>query len=53
MRRGLVERRVRVALPGGELEVEWRETDGHVIMTGDVALEHAGLLPTDLPGLAA
>ena len=53
VRRGLVERRVRVALPGGELEVEWRAGDGHVIMTGDVALEHAGLLPADLPGLTA
>ena len=53
VRRGLVERRVRVALPGGDLGIEWRESDGHVIMTGDVALEHAGWLPADLPGLAA
>ena len=53
VRRGLVERRVHVGLPGGDLEIEWRETDGHVIMTGDVALEHAGLLPADLPGLMA
>ena len=53
VRRGLVERRVRVALPGGDLEIEWRASDGHVIMTGDVELEHAGRLPADLPGLAA
>ncbi len=33
MRRGLVDRRVVVALPGGRLAIEWRE-DGQVVMTG-------------------
>lgn len=33
MRRGLVERTVTVALPGGELRIEWTEA-GRIIMTG-------------------
>jgi len=43
-RRGLARRAVTVELDGGELEVEWR-ADGHVLMTGPVALEFAGRLP--------
>jgi len=35
-------RRVTVSLPGGDLAVEWRESDGHVLMTGPVAYEHKG-----------
>ena len=31
---GLAERRAQVALPGGALTIEWRETDGHILMTG-------------------
>lgn len=30
-----------IALPGGELKVEWRD-DNHVIMTGPTELEHTG-----------
>jgi diaminopimelate epimerase len=44
-RRGLTERRAAVELQGGELIIEWRESDGHVLMTGPVALEFAGTLP--------
>ncbi len=33
MRRGLVDRRVTVRLPGGPLRIEWRE-DGEIVMTG-------------------
>jgi diaminopimelate epimerase len=33
-RTGRAERRCTVALPGGELEIEWR-ADDHVVMTGD------------------
>ena len=44
-RRGLADRRARVALAGGELEIEWRGSDGHVLMTGPVALDYAGALP--------
>ena len=31
---GLTGRRVFVGMDGGRLEVEWRETDGHVLLTG-------------------
>ncbi len=40
-RRGLAGRHARVALPGGVLDLAWRD-DGHVLMTGPVALEHRG-----------
>jgi len=35
-------RNVTVTLPGGDLTIEWRETDDHVLMTGPVAFEHNG-----------
>jgi diaminopimelate epimerase len=41
-RLGRAARRVTVSLPGGELAVEWRESDDHVLMTGPVAYEHRG-----------
>jgi diaminopimelate epimerase len=41
-RLGLVERTVMVRLPGGELRVEWRASDDHVLMTGPVTYEHEG-----------
>ena len=37
-------RRVTVEVDGGELHIEWRETDDHVIMTGPVELEGEGAL---------
>ncbi len=36
-------RTVRVTLPGGDLTIEWRERDGHVLMTGPVEFEHNGI----------
>ena len=36
------ERKVRVTLPGGELTIEWRASDNHVLMTGPVEFEFAG-----------
>jgi diaminopimelate epimerase len=33
---------VRVTLPGGELLIEWREQDDHVLMTGPVEFEFKG-----------
>jgi len=36
------ERTVRVTLPGGDLTIEWRERDDHVLMTGPVAFEFNG-----------
>ena len=41
-RLGRVERRVAVNLPGGELAIEWRGSDDHVLMTGPVAYEYKG-----------
>src|SRR6201987_6014881 len=35
-------RRVTVSLPGGELAIEWRTGDDHVLMTGPVTYEHKG-----------
>jgi len=35
-------RTVRVTLPGGELTIEWRERDDHVLMTGPVEFEFDG-----------
>ncbi|MFY9841067.1 MAG: diaminopimelate epimerase, partial [Xanthobacteraceae bacterium] len=35
-------RRVTVSLPGGDLAIEWRESDDHVLMTGPIAYEHKG-----------
>jgi diaminopimelate epimerase len=36
------ERQVTVTLPGGDLLIEWRESDEHVLMTGPVAYEYEG-----------
>ncbi|WP_456307273.1 diaminopimelate epimerase [Paeniroseomonas aquatica] len=46
-RRGLTGRRATVSLPGGDLGIEWRETDGHVLMTGPVATAFTGMLDLD------
>ena len=35
-------RKVRVTLPGGDLSIEWREADSHVLMTGPVEFEFEG-----------
>jgi diaminopimelate epimerase len=35
-------RKVKMTLPGGELTIEWRERDDHVLMTGPVAFEFNG-----------
>jgi diaminopimelate epimerase len=43
-RRGLTGRKVAVEMDGGELVIEWRESDNHVLMTGPVAFEFAGTL---------
>jgi diaminopimelate epimerase len=41
VRKGMAERRARISLPGGDLEVEWDDND-HVLMSGPVAFEFAG-----------
>src|SRR3984957_2532219 len=35
-------RLVQIALPGGELSIEWRERDDHVLMTGTADFEYEG-----------
>jgi diaminopimelate epimerase len=47
-RRELVGRKVKVSLPGGDLLIEWREGDGHILMTGPYALDFEGTLPAEL-----
>jgi diaminopimelate epimerase len=47
-RRELVGRKVKVTLPGGDLLIEWRESDGHIMMTGPYALDYEGTLPAEL-----
>ncbi|MGA8992235.1 MAG: diaminopimelate epimerase, partial [Rhodoplanes sp.] len=41
-RTGHAGRRVTVTLPGGDLVIEWRGSDDHVLMTGPVAYEYEG-----------
>ncbi|MGH6987243.1 MAG: diaminopimelate epimerase [Caulobacteraceae bacterium] len=44
-RRGLAARAAALELDGGELSVEWRASDDHVIITGPVEVEFIGVLP--------
>jgi diaminopimelate epimerase len=37
-------RKVRVTLPGGDLQIEWRQSDDHVLMSGPVEFEFEGKL---------
>jgi diaminopimelate epimerase len=47
-RRGVAGRKVKVSLPGGDLLIEWRESDGDILMTGPYALDFEGTLPAAL-----
>ena len=44
IRRGLTGRKVELLLDGGSLVIEWREEDGHVLMTGPTAMPFRGRL---------
>lgn len=44
VRRSLTERKVEIVLDGGILEIEWRASDDHVLMTGDVTYVFDGVL---------
>jgi diaminopimelate epimerase len=44
-RRNLTDRKATLELDGGELTIEWRESDNHVIMTGPLEIEFTGNLP--------
>ncbi len=39
---GRTGRKVTVTLPGGDLAIDWRESDDHVLMTGPTEYEHKG-----------
>ena len=38
-RKELTGRKAKVTLPGGDLFIDWRASDDHVLMTGPVELE--------------
>ena len=44
-RRGLTDRKVTVEMDGGELVIDWRASDDHVLMTGPVEVNFTGTLP--------
>ena len=47
-RGGLTGRKVMVTLPGGDLVIDWRENDDHILMTGPFSLDYQGTLPPEL-----
>ena len=47
-RKKQTDRSVTMELPGGPLKLDWRETDGHIIMTGPWSLDDRGVLPDTL-----
>jgi len=38
------DRKVQIALPGGDLTIDWRDSDDHVLMTGSATFEFEGRL---------
>ena len=48
VRRELTDRSMTVELDGGDLQITWQESDGHVIMTGPTATVFAGQLNPEL-----
>ncbi|MDQ0346424.1 diaminopimelate epimerase [Ancylobacter vacuolatus] len=49
-RLGLTGRRVTVTLPGGDLVIDWRESDDHMLMTGPAEIEFDGRLTAAMLG---
>jgi diaminopimelate epimerase len=49
---GLSERRARLDLPGGSLEIDWDPASGHLFMTGPAEAVFQGVLAPDLIALA-
>ncbi len=52
-RKGLTGRKVTIELPGGPLDIEWRATDDHILMTGPWTLDGDGTIPSRLLGETA
>ena len=46
-RKGLANRKVTIELPGGPLQLDWRSTDDHILMTGPWTLDGEGVLPEE------
>ena len=51
-RRGKCGRHAILTVDGGELIVEWREGDGHVLMSGDVVTAFSGILDKSLTAIS-
>jgi diaminopimelate epimerase len=52
-RAAFTERKARISLPGGDLLIEWREGDAHVLMTGPVEMEFETTLDATIQGAPA
>ena len=39
----IVGRRIKIELPGGELDIEWRKIDDHILMVGGTEFESSGI----------
>jgi len=50
VRRGMTERVATVRLPGGDLKIAWRESDGHVLQSGPIAVAFMGMV--EIPNIA-
>jgi diaminopimelate epimerase len=50
VRRGLAERKAELILDGGTLDIEWRASGNHVLLTGPVATSFSGTLDPSLVG---
>jgi diaminopimelate epimerase len=50
VRRGLAGRKVEVELDGGKLNLDWREEDGHMLMTGPAKTVFLGQIDLDAYG---
>jgi diaminopimelate epimerase len=50
VRRGLAERTAELILDGGTLDIAWRASDNHVLLTGPVATSFSGTLDASLIG---
>ena len=46
-RKGLANRKVTIELPGGALQLDWRSSDNHILMTGPWTLDGKGTLPEE------
>lgn len=49
-RKGLSARKVKINLPGGTLDIDWRRQDDHIIMSGPWEMERSGELSPELVG---